>query len=41
MTKRAAADVLQKPDRFYTKVAKNAKELTSSNFSFADLATFV
>jgi len=32
---------IPKPDRFYTKVAKNAKELTTSNSFFADLATFV
>ena len=31
----------QNPKNFYTKVAKSAKKLTTSNSFFADLATFV
>jgi len=33
--------VIPKTYSFYTKVAKSAKKLTTSNFFFANLATFV
>jgi hypothetical protein len=32
---------IPKPYSFYTKIAKSAKKLASSNSFFADLATFV
>jgi len=41
MTKRVAADVIPEFYSFYTKVAKSAKELATSNSFFADWATFV
>jgi len=41
MTKRVAADMIPESYSFYTKVAKNAKELATSISFFADLATFV
>ena len=37
----AVAMLIPKSYSFYTKVAKSAKGLTTSNSFFADLATFV